>query len=66
LEVVEKQKEQAQAEKMKNDKVAELDNSKTKSEKNILEKTTSISRLSTMLDYSEMSNIDDWDDIFNI
>jgi hypothetical protein len=66
LEVIEKQKEQTEAEKIKNEKVTELENNKTESEKNILEKTSSIWRLSTMLDYSEMSNIDDWDDIFNI
>ncbi len=66
LEVAEKQKIQAEKDAVKKSKVTELENKKTESAESILEKTTSIWRLSTMLDYSEMSNIDDWDDIFNI
>lgn len=66
LEIAEKQKEQDEKDKIKTEKITELEKNKTESEKNIFDKNSTISTLSSLLNYSDMSHIDDWDDIFNI
>jgi len=66
LEIKEQQLEQSKVDKIKEDKINSLESNRSALNEEIHEKNDKIILLWNILNYSEMSNIDDWDDWFNI